>query len=167
MDSRWFAHGAGVVNNDVEQRDGSMWKAMVLVATWIIGVMFIVAGGVKIVEPAAFAENVYNYQAVPDAFVNPIAVFLPWLEVVIGVCMLVAPRYRLASSWIAQLLLLFFTALIVVTVMRGIDISCGCFKVGPEAGKVGWTKVAQNVGWIVVSLISVVGLSRAGAKAAV
>jgi len=134
--------------------------ALVMAMTAVIGIVFIAAASEKILHPADFAENIFNYQAVPDALINLTAVFLPWLELVLGVAMLFVSRYRLPAAWLALVLLIFFTALVAITVMRGIDVSCGCFSVDPDAGRVGWKKVAENIGLICLAAGSVVGLSR-------
>lgn len=134
--------------------------ALVAVMTAVIGIVFIAAASVKILHPADFAENIFNYQAVPDALINPTAVFLPWLELILGLAMLFVSRYRLPAAWLALVLLVFFTILVAITVMRGIDISCGCFSVDPDAGRVGWKKVAENIVLILLATGSVVGLSR-------
>lgn len=147
------------MSDDVKERGGRLY-VVALIACFVLGSVFIAAAVVKILHPADFAKNVYNYQAIPDLYVNPVAVFVPWLELVVGVGLIFLPRYRLASAWMSLWLLLFFTILIIVTVLRGIDITCGCFSVDPEAGKVGWRKVAENFGFIVLALIAVAGCSR-------
>jgi uncharacterized membrane protein YphA (DoxX/SURF4 family) len=123
----------------------------------IVGGVFIYAGYVKIIDPAGFAKNIYQYQLLPsDLFVNLSALFLPWLEVVCGAALILAPRLRRgASLWILAMLAVFTTA-VIISLARGLDISCGCMSTDPNAAKIGWKKVAENVGLIVLTLIAFV-----------
>jgi hypothetical protein len=43
----------------------------------------------KILHPLAFAEIVYNYQILPDVLVNLVALFLPWIELLVGLSLIV------------------------------------------------------------------------------
>ena len=79
--------------------DGSLVKIGLTIACLILGAVMLAAAYHKILSPQDFARNVYNYQAAPDSLINLVAVFLPWLELVIGVCLVAVPRYRLASAW--------------------------------------------------------------------
>jgi hypothetical protein len=36
--------------------------------------------------------------------------------------------------------------------VRGLDISCGCFTQDPAAGKIGWTKVLENTELLALSV---------------
>ena len=49
-----------------------------------LGVVFVAASIAKIANPSAFAELVADYQILPKILVNPVAVFLPWMELLIG-----------------------------------------------------------------------------------
>ena len=60
------------------------------------------------------------------------ALCLPWLELVLGIGILL-PVIRRASGALIGLLLLLFIALHLSAWARGLDISCGCF--GSETGE--------------------------------
>ena len=49
----------------------------------------VVAGWVKIEDPQGFAVIIGNYQLVPGPLVNPLAVLLPWIEVLCGVMLII------------------------------------------------------------------------------
>jgi len=121
----------------------------------IVGGVFIYAGYVKIIDPSGFAKNVFQYQLLPNnLLVNLSALFLPWLEVVCGAALILAPRLRRgASIWILGLLAV-FTITVIISLARGLDISCGCMSTDPDASKIGWKKVAENTGLIVLTLIA-------------
>ncbi|MDR1728076.1 MAG: DoxX family membrane protein [Acidobacteriota bacterium] len=74
-----------------------------------------------------FAQSIAGYQLVPDAWVPFIATWFPWLELLLGVLLLVGWRIRWVAGASAALLL-FFTAIMSITYFRGIDANCGCFS---------------------------------------
>jgi len=129
----------------------SLWPHAVRL---LIGGIFIYAGYVKIRDPFAFAKNVYQYQLLPDLWVNLTASLLPWLEVIAGGALILIPRLRRgASAWIT-LMLLVFTSAILFSLYRGLDISCGCMSTDPNASKIGWSKVAENTGMLILAMLA-------------
>jgi len=104
-------------------------------AAWfsrILGVLFILASVDKILHPEFFAQVIVNYQVIPVAFVNPIAIVLPWLELVCGIALMFR-AFRRGAALIVVLMLLTFIGLMWFNVARGLDVSCGCFSVRPDA----------------------------------
>jgi len=92
----------------------------------ILGGVFIWAGLLKIFDPLGFAEAIANFRVFPQWISFFLALMLPWIEVISGI-FLILGLFRHASALILSLLLAAFLVLIVVTIMRGIDIDCGCF----------------------------------------
>lgn len=120
----------------------------------LVGGIFIYAGSVKIADPHGFARSIFNYHLVGDQLVNASALLLPWLEVITGFALILVPRLRRgASAWILAMLAV-FTAAVAISLYRGLDISCGCFSTNPDAGGVGWRKVAENIGLMALAVIS-------------
>ena len=97
-----------------------------LLARIILGCVFIYASLDKIVHPELFAEAVYNYQLSPEAAVNLVALWLPWLELLSG-GLLVLGVWVHGSSFILSGLMLIFLAALGINLARGLDIQCGCF----------------------------------------
>ena len=48
--------------------------------------------------------------------------------------------------------LVVFTLAILSALLRGLDITCGCFTQDPEAATIGWFKIAENLGFLVVGV---------------
>jgi uncharacterized membrane protein YphA (DoxX/SURF4 family) len=128
-------------------------RVLQLAARLLIGGVFIVAAAPKIANPEAFAEAIFRYQIVPHSLINVVAIGLPWLELVIGCLVMVSPRYRDAAALWIVLLLVAFTISIAFNIHRGIDVACGCFTTDPQASRIGWWKVAENIGLILAALL--------------
>ena len=94
----------------------------------ILGLTFIWASWHKMVAPGEFAKIIYGYGVFPGIFINPIAIFLPYLEFLAGVCLVtgILPR---SSLLILNGLLTAFILLIGFNLFRGHVFDCGCFSV--------------------------------------
>lgn len=106
-------------------------KALPFSARLILGIVFIYASMDKIIHPGAFAEAVYNYQILPDFLINLTAIALPWLELTLGILLILhlwLPGVLLLSNF----LLLTFLGSMVFNLARGLDIHCGCFSTSQE-----------------------------------
>ena len=120
-----------------ESRPGSLkkqWKQegiLVLIARLILGVIFIYASIDKVLHPAAFAKAVYNYQILPGALINLTSLILPWLELVLGLFLMIG-LFREGSVCMATVLMLIFFGAMVFNLARGLNIHCGCFSTSTE-----------------------------------
>lgn len=95
----------------------------------VLGGVFIYSGAIKIADPAAFALAIENYQLLPAGLIDPLAYWLPWLELVCGAGLIVGPFKRGAAVLISGQLLVFVAAL-AFNIWRGLDVDCGCFGSG-------------------------------------
>ena len=93
-----------------------------------LGGIFVYASYDKIIHPVPFAEIVYNYQILPDVLVNPASLFLPWLELLVGLSLILGV-WLPGAVLICNLLLMVFFSTLVFNIARGLDIDCGCFSV--------------------------------------
>ena len=111
-----------------------------IIARLILGLIFIYASMDKIAHPAAFAKDIYNYQILPEGLINLTAMVLPWLELILGI-FLVVGLFREGTAWIATLLLIVFFGAMVFNLARGLDIHCGCFHTsaqGTDGAPMAW-----------------------------
>jgi hypothetical protein len=91
-----------------------------------IAALFLFAAVTKLVDPSAFAQQIVNYQLTPWPAAAVLSVFLPALELCVGVCLLVGSWESGALVWVAILLTIFSGALL-SAIVRGLSIDCGCF----------------------------------------
>ena len=97
------------------------------VVRWILGIVFIGAGSLKLWDPRAFAVLIEAYGFIPDAMLYPVAVVLPALEVLAGLGLLFDIKGSLA---VIAGLLGCFIAILGYGIWLGLDVDCGCF--GPN-----------------------------------
>ncbi|MFN2352949.1 MAG: MauE/DoxX family redox-associated membrane protein [Desulfopila sp.] len=116
-----------------------------------LGVVFVYASYDKILHPQAFALAVYNYQIVPDPFINLVALILPWLELLLGLCLL-AGVWLPGATVVGSGLMLVFIGALFFNQIRGLDIHCGCFSTEVTEGSAGLGTVLRDLGFFAVSL---------------
>jgi len=98
------------------------WRILELLA----GGLFIYAGLLKVVDPISFADEINNYRVLPWEISVWLAFFLPWLEIICGLAVILRQLYTGALSLLAGAMLIFVGATVAAR-LRGLDISCGCF----------------------------------------
>jgi uncharacterized membrane protein YphA (DoxX/SURF4 family) len=96
-----------------------------------LGAIFIFAALPKIIDPPSFAHLVYNYRLVPGWAVNPLALILPWVEILAGLGLVLGVWKRAAASIIGAMLIV-FTIGIGINLARNNAIDCGCFEQNPK-----------------------------------
>lgn len=106
-----------------------------------LGLLFIGASFYKIIDPGSFAHQIYNYKLLPAWAVNPAALVLPWLQLLCGLG-LVLNRFTKGASALILLMMLSFQAALASALLRGLNITCGCFKAGGSAAT--WLTFARD-----------------------
>lgn len=114
----------------------------------VLGGVFIWASVSKIADPAAFAQSIVNYKIVTaPVWVNLAAVILPWVELTAGILLILNVWSR--GAWVILTgLVLVFSVLIATTMVRGIDIACGCFG-SSETSRVGFGLLVRDLALLV------------------
>ena len=92
----------------------------------LIAALFLFAAISKLLDPSSFAQQIANYQLTPWPGTSALAVFLPALELCVGICLLFGRWESGALVWLAVLLVIFSGALL-SAILRGLSIDCGCF----------------------------------------
>jgi putative oxidoreductase len=116
------------------------WVSLIL--RLVVGGVFIVAGVLKVLQPATFAADIGNYRVLPHEAINLLAITLPAIEIVAGV-LLALGCWKRASALLITVLMAVFLVAIGQALARGLDVRCGCFGT-VEARKVGLLALGQD-----------------------
>jgi uncharacterized membrane protein YphA (DoxX/SURF4 family) len=130
---------------------GSIIHSAYHVARIVLGITFVYASIHKILDPAAFAAAVYNYQILPGSLVNLTALVLPWLELIAG-AMLILNVWMPGAVTVVTGLLAVFAGALVFNMARGLDIGCGCFTTASAENDMTLLMVARDGVLLVLSL---------------
>ncbi len=114
-----------------------------LVLRVFLGVVLIYAGSTKIGHPLTAQRAVQAYELLPDGLANTIGLALPFLEVILGV-LLVLGLFTRPAAIAGTLLMVVFILGIAQAWARGLTIDCGCFGGGGEIGATE-TKYPQEI----------------------
>ena len=102
-----------------------------LLARLILGGVLLAAGGLKVFKPTDSANAVAAYKLMPTEIAHLIGYALPWLEVAIGLLLIVGFMVRPAAVFSGLIMIVFIGAIASVWA-RGMLIDCGCFGGGGE-----------------------------------
>lgn len=127
-------------------------KYLTLAARLLIGALFIYASAHKILNPAEFAVSVRNYMIIPPAWSNLVALTLPWVEIAVGLFLVLGIQTK-PSALLTTGMLGVFLAAIIYAYSIGLDIDCGCFgSASSSAGKIGIYHLLRDGALFLVSL---------------
>ena len=105
-----------------------------LLARLVLGVVFLVAGALKVTTPEAFAKATQAYQLLPHELARYVGYALPTVEIILGLLLVLGLFTRLTAV-LTSLLLVAFVIGIAQAWARGLTIDCGCFGGGGVVGE--------------------------------
>lgn len=120
------------------------WDRIFLLLRWLVAIIFIFAGVTKLSHPEMFARAIDNYRILPYLPVTLLAIVLPWLEIFGGMFLIIGKWQRGAALTLLMLTFMFLIA-ISSAMLRGLDISCGCFSTSMEGTKIGYTRLIEDL----------------------
>jgi uncharacterized membrane protein YphA (DoxX/SURF4 family) len=129
-----------VTNTRTVSRSGRIRDVVGLLARLILAAVFLVSGAIKAWDARETIVAVRAYQLLPESMVGAVAAVLPYLEIALGLLLLVGAATRLAAV-LAGIVLVLFIAAVISAAARGLSIDCGCFGGGGEvaAGETAYT----------------------------
>jgi uncharacterized membrane protein YphA (DoxX/SURF4 family) len=131
--------------------EASVWVSTL--ARLILAGVLLVAGILKAIDPAGSVAAVRAYQLVPSPLATPIGWGLPFVEIGLGLLLLVGLHVRAAAICAAALLAILLAAVISVAA-RGLSIDCGCFGGGGPvaAGEARYAgEIIRDIGLLLLS----------------
>lgn len=130
-----------------------MWDWVGLLARLVTGVVWLVAGALKLPDLASSVRAVRAYDLLPEALVPAVGTALPIVEVLLGLLLIGGVLTRFAAL-VSALLFVAFIIGISAAWARGLSIDCGCFGGGgydqDATAKYPW-EIARDVGLLALS----------------
>jgi len=112
-----------ILNHNVKSE---LLKAGIFIARIILGGIFIYASIDKIAFPGHFANIIRGYNIIPESLVDLTAFILPWIELIIGILIVIGLFVRESSIILTSLLIIFLLSIIIQATKGPIE-DCGCF----------------------------------------
>lgn len=109
-----------------------------------LGGIFLYAAHDKVLDPRPLVTIIWGYRLIPPQLTNLIAIYLPWMELLIGLGLVTGIARRAAAGW-ATVLLVFFTTALVTNAVRGIDVACGCFSTSAQDVQNAWLLALRDL----------------------
>lgn len=124
----------------------------------VLALVFLFAGLSKLPRLREFEQAVHRYDLLPPAAVQWVAVGLPPAEIVCGLLLFAGLETTIVAALLGALLSVFAVA-VIVNLLRGREIDCGCFSlITPK--RIGWPAVIRNLALAAAAGIVVVRAPR-------
>ena len=118
-----------------------------------LATVWLISGGIKVSDPNQTYIAVQAYDLLPHGVVSVVAAAVPFLELALGVLLLVGLGTRLVAV-ISALVLVAFIGAVAQSWARGLSIDCGCFGGGGQVAP-GQTRypqeIARDVGFLLLA----------------
>lgn len=114
-----------------------------LAARFGLSVVFLVAGLSKLSAPKRFVGVVRDFELLPGRLVTPLATWLPRLEILCAILLVLGAWQQAAPAVVASMLVLFSGA-VAVNLLRGRRIDCGCLTITGHS-RITWWTLARNL----------------------
>jgi uncharacterized membrane protein YphA (DoxX/SURF4 family) len=138
---------------DTEPRLAAVAVWVSTAARLVLGGVFLVAGGLKVIDPQSSVAAVRAYRLLPSSLVTIVGWGLPFAEIALGVLLLAGIATCLVAVASAVLLLVFIAA-VTSAAARGLSIDCGCFGGGGDVapGQAAYgIEIARDVGLLLLA----------------
>jgi len=120
----------------------------VLIARILIGGILIYSSLEKFIDPSGFASAINNYHIIPFGLENSLAIILPWIELIVGICLILGVFIDGAAFLVIIIMVIFISA-ITYAILSGYNIECGC---GLKPGEmVGVQKIIENFTYLILA----------------
>lgn len=134
-------------------------SVVLLVLRAFLGGVLLYAAAVKLQDPQQFAFAIRAYQIIPDDAKHLVTLgtfVVPWMELIVGV-LLVIGLWGRAAAIVATGLMGLFVYAVWSVIARDLNITCGCFGKlkGPFGceGPIGTCKLAENLTLFAAALV--------------
>jgi uncharacterized membrane protein YphA (DoxX/SURF4 family) len=119
-----------------------------------LGGIFLYAAYAKILDPRPLVTIIWNYRILPAGPINLIAIYMPWMELLVGLAMVTGFKRRAGALWASGLLVSFILALL-INAVRGVDVACGCFSASAQDVQNAWLLVLRDLPMLAAAMVMV------------
>jgi uncharacterized membrane protein YphA (DoxX/SURF4 family) len=120
-----------------------------------LGGIFLYAAHAKVLDPRPLVTIIWNYRILPPGPVNLMAIYMPWMELVVGFALVTGFKRRAAALCSVGLLVAFMVAL-GINAVRGVNVACGCFSTSAEDVHNAWLLVLRDLPMLLAALVMLV-----------
>ncbi len=120
-----------------------------------LGGLFIAASLYKIAEPYEFGLSIATYDILPLSLINIMAILLPWIEVFIGLTLILGFWTRASALAVAGMMVMFMIA-IGLALSRDLSIGCGCFASAEAGDEISEATLIRDAVWLAGAVYVVV-----------
>jgi hypothetical protein len=124
------------------------------VVAWSIAAVFLASGMQHLRNPYFFLGSVYSYEIVGSGCGVFIASTLPFLQLVLGVCLLADVARRAALSITCAVFGLFLCVQGWAW-WQNLGIECGCFGANDDLGRIGLTSMVVPLGGVLLAGVGI------------
>jgi uncharacterized membrane protein YphA (DoxX/SURF4 family) len=120
----------------------------------VLGGVFLVAGGLKVIDPQSSVAAVRAYRLLPTSVATIVGWGLPFAEIALGLLLLAGVATRLVAAAVVVLLVVFIAG-VASAAIRGLSIDCGCFGGGGDVapGQTAYgSEIVRDVGLLLLAL---------------
>ncbi|HPS80198.1 MAG TPA: MauE/DoxX family redox-associated membrane protein [Thermoanaerobaculaceae bacterium] len=126
-----------------------------------LGGVFLYAAKDKLIDPRPLITIIWGYQLLPNGPINLIAIFMPWMELLVGLTLATGYKRRAGAFW-ATVLLTGFIGALGINAVRGLNVACGCFSTSATETHNAWLLVLRDLPmWLAAAVMLL--FARAGA----
>ncbi len=118
-----------------------MWSIALFVARIVLASIFLIAGMGKLSSSTSVVDGIMDYRLLSRRQARLVAPLLPIVELLLATLLIAGVGLTIAAS-VASLLLVAFTAAIVINLRRGRRFDCNCF--GSSSATIGPAMVLRN-----------------------
>ena len=118
----------------------------------VLGGIFLYAAGSKLPDPRPLVTIIWGYRILPPGPINLMAIYMPWVELLVGIGLVTGYKRRAAALLGSGLLAMFIIAL-AINAVRGVNVACGCFSASAEDVSNAWLLVLRDAPMFAAALL--------------
>lgn len=135
-------------------------ESALLVVRLSLAFFLLSSGARKLLAYSRFIRGVADYEILPERPARLVGYVLPWLELMLGLALAVGILLPLALT-ASVVLLIGFSAAVLVNLLRGREINCNCFAIA-ETTHASWGTIGRNSTLLALGLAGIAVAGQAG-----